>query len=417
VTALEKHIVFEASFAHEPLGPGVLDLFLEWKAAGRLGFMSLPGNRELLQQSLDLAASVADEVTTAVVDGIGGSALGLRALISACRPRGGRNLIVVDSPDPATLESVRRCADPSSTLLIVVTKSGSTAETMGVFLDLWKWFREAGVKPRIVAITDPEDGDLGRLAKDMGWPTLPVPRDVGGRYSVMSPVGIFPAALAGIDVEKFLGGAGEVLEDFEKEGLGSLSARMAACFLSRLGSHPIHVFFTYCDALFDTGMWFSQLWAESLGKNTDLSGRKVCVGQTPLACRGPADQHSLVQLFMEGPADKFVTVVTVEQSAAPLPGGFEKYPALAWLEGRTLQELRNAEARASSMALTERGLPVASLSLKGPPGEASAGMLMMSLEIATVLTGLALGINPLDQPGVERGKHLTFREMGRAGYR
>jgi len=418
MSSLDRHLDLGFSFDPAPLGGDTLSLFSDWRKAGKLGFLSLPGDSALLGQSLELAASVPPSVRTVIVDGIGGSALGLRALLSACPMRsGGRRTLVVDSPDEATLESVRSGEDPSSSLLVVVTKSGTTAETLAIFLDLWEWFSAGRAEPRVVAITDPESGDLRRLAEARGWPSLPVPRNVGGRYSVLSPVGIFPAALAGVDVEGLLLGAAEALADFDEGGAESLPARIAAGSLARFRSHPVAVFFTYCDALYDTGLWFAQLWAESLGKGKDLSGNPVCTGQTPLACRGPADQHSLVQLFMEGPADKFVTILSVEKDARPLPGGFGGYPAIEWLEGRSVQELRNAEAIATSQALRERGLPVAELHVRGLLDAAAMGRLLMAYEIATVLTGLALGVNPLDQPGVERGKQLTFREMGREGYR
>lgn len=416
---LEENMGFECRFPFDPLPESALELFRKWRDDGRLGFVSLPGDRGLLERTLELAGSIPREIETVIVDGIGGSALGLKAILSACGAplRGRRPVIVVDSPDAATLRRVQDSADPRTTMLVVITKSGSTAETAAVFLQLWRWFEESGVAPRVVAVTDPGSGDLRRLVEDRGWPSLPVPRQVGGRYSVLSPVGLFPAALAGLDAGGLLLGAREALEDFEARGAASLPCRMASAAFSRFASHPVHAFFTYCDSLYETGLWFAQLWAESLGKRLSLSGEEVFTGQTPLACRGPADQHSLVQLFMEGPADKYVTILTVTEEAPPLPGGFGAYPSFGWLEGRTVQELRNAEASATASALSERGLPVSRISLQGPPGEAAMGRLMMSLELATVLTGLALGVDPLDQPGVERGKQMTYREMGRAGYR
>jgi glucose-6-phosphate isomerase len=297
-----------------------------------------------------------------------------------------------------------------------MTKSGSTAETMAVFLDLWDWLDPACRDSRIIAVTDPAGGDLRRLAGDRGWPSLPVPPAVGGRYSVFSAVGLLPGAFAGWDLRALLGGAAEAAEDLGLHGASSLPGRLAACWLSGFRSHPVHVLFTYSDLLADTADWFAQLWAESLGKRLDTSGREVRTGQTPLACRGPADQHSLVQLFMEGPRDKFFTFLTVSEPSGPLSGGFSGYPSVEWLEGRSLDELRLAEARATEAALAETGAPTCSLSMSGRPDERRMGALLMTMEIATVLCGIALGIDPLDQPGVERGKHLTFRRMGRPGW-
>jgi glucose-6-phosphate isomerase len=407
---------FEASFEWDPLPSGVFDEFSRWVSAGRLGFINLPCDGAMLEASRTLAGRLAPLVDDVVVDGIGGSALGLRALLSACGG-GSRRVHIVDSPDVEVLQRIRSSCNPSRTLLCVITKSGTTAETLAAFLDLYGWLDPSVRDGHTVAVTDPEKGDLRRLASDRGWATLPVPRNVGGRYSVLSPVGVFPAAMAGLDVRALIEGAGIARADFLEGGPASFAGRLAACMLSRFHTHPVHVFFSYRDGLYDMGLWFAQLWAESLGKRMTVDGREVFTGQTPLACRGPADQHSLVQLFMEGPADKVFTFLEAPGTAARLPGGFDAYPSLAWLEGRTVEELRSAEAAATFEALTERGLPAARLVLEHGSSECACGMLFQALETATVLCGIALGIDPLDQPGVERGKTLTFKKMGRPGYK
>lgn len=407
---------FETGLDFRPLPRGVLQEFERWREAGRLGFMDLPGDGGLLEASLELAELLSPEIDTVVIDGIGGSALGPRALLSACGTKG-RRVFIADSPDPRTIEAVKRESDPRRTLLAVVTKSGATAETMAVLLDFYDWLPPDIRDSRTVAVTDPVKGDLRKAASDRGWHALPIPPSVGGRYSVLSPVGVFPAALAGLDCRELLRGAAAVSEDFLANGPSSLASRIAACYLEFFRSHPVHVFFAYADCLYDTALWFAQLWAESLGKRLDISGREIRTGQTPLPSRGPADQHSLVQLFMEGPPDKFFTFLSCEDGSDALPGGFEGYPSIEWLQGRTMEELRSAEARATAAALSERGLPVTALSREGTPCEAFCGEVFMALEIATVLCGLALGVDPLDQPGVERGKILTFKGMGRPGYR
>jgi glucose-6-phosphate isomerase len=378
--------------------------------------MQLPFQRELELMSLETASGLSGLVDDVVVDGIGGSALGLRCLLSALDPvREGARIHIADSPDPHTVDRIKASCDPSRTLLVVTTKSGSTAETMSIFLSFYEWLPAEIRDRRVVAVTDPESGDLRRRASGRGWPALPVPGPVGGRYSVLSPVGILPAAMSGLDTRALLDGAASIVEEFDRDGMESLPARMASCWLSFFRTHPVHVFFVYSDRLFDAGSWFSQLWAESLGKKVSPGGESI--GQTPLACRGPADQHSLVQLFMEGPEDKFFTFLETREASSALCGGFQGYPSLEWLEGRSLTELRSAEAFATASALDERGLPVCRLLIDGPPSARPLGKLFMSMEIATVLTGLALGIDPLDQPGVERGKYLTFKQMGRPGWK
>lgn len=408
---------YRTSFDFDPISENVLKDFASWMKAGKLGFMELPEAEMLLRETLELVSEIKETAERMIVCGIGGSSLGLRALLSAMN-RTGANVSVVDSPDSGILYDLLASCSPNSTSITVITKSGGTAETMAIFLSLYKWLSDsATANDRIIAITDPDKGDLRKLAQDKGWSTLPVPSSVGGRFSVLSPVGLFPAAYAGIDVRSILRGARDVISDFNINNADSVAARIAAGFLHNFRSRPVHVFFPYNDKLLDTALWFSQLWAESLGKKTDLSGNEVFTGQTPLACRGPADQHSLVQLFVEGPSDKTVTIlITPPDGSAPaIPGGFEDYPSMSYLQGRTLDELRLAEAEATGAALEETGIPVSYLEMQSLDAH-SLGELLMSIEIATVLTGLALNINPLDQPGVERGKVLTYTSMNRPGY-
>ncbi len=403
---------FSARYDFPGLPREAWDLFEEWRGQGRLGFLDLPGDRRLLQMSTEAAERWSARAGSMVVTGIGGSSLGLVTLLSAFGEPAGRRVEVVQNPDARTQRLVRDRLDPRNAVLTAVTKSGGTAETVAGFLGMYDWLRDDS---RVVAVTDPEKGDLRALAEDRGWDTLPVPGNVGGRFSVLSPVGMFPAAYAGIDVGAILKGAARVVDDFDRRGADSLAARMAAAFHARFSTHPIHVFFVYSDRLESLADWFAQLWAESLGKARKLDGSRAHVGQTPLACLGPSDQHSLVQLFMEGPADKTFTIVTAPEEGDPLPGGFDGSPSFEYLEGVTLEKLRSAEADSTADALSERGLPVAGLRLE-TAGPEEMGEIIMALEIATVLTGLALGVNPLDQPGVERGKVLTYRALGRPGY-
>ena len=411
---------FRTSYRFAPLPDRIIDSFIEWEKDGKLGFMKLPGDSELLSQTLRLADTAREYADRMIVCGIGGSSLGLRALLSAFSRILDKKetVIVADSPDSASIGEMTASMDPDRTAVTVITKSGSTAETLSVFLSLYGWIAESvNGEKGITVITDPERGDLRRLANERNWSSLPVPPSVGGRFSVLSPVGLFPAAFAEIDVRSLLQGARTVVADFRERGAASLAAAIAAGFLTNFSKYPVHAMFPYNDRLFDTALWFSQLWGESLGKKMDLSGRPTLTGQTPLACRGPADQHSLLQLFMEGPKDKTVTILTTQpdMNAPRIPAGFEGYPSLAYLSGITPDELRSAEASATGKALQENGIPVSYIEMK-KLDERTLGELIMSFEIATVLTGLALDINPLDQPGVERGKVLTYAALNRPGY-
>ena len=406
--------VFSSSFDHSMLPEEAIDLFHRFMDDGKLGFASLPSDGNLLECSVFAADKAAALGDTMIVCGIGGSALGLRAILGALGSPAGRSIHILESPDSRLIQDVMRKCDPSKTSLTVITKSGGTPETLSVFMELYPWLNDDS---RVFAVTDPEKGDLRRLALEKGWHSLPVPPSVGGRYSVLSPVGLFPAAFAGIDVERVLSGAHDVLADFLADGGNSLAARVSSAYLHCFHSRPVHVFMPYTDLLFDTALWFAQLWAESLGKARDLQGVPACTGQTPLACRGPADQHSLVQLFMEGPLDKVITIVGEEPvPASPvIPGTFAAYPSMSYIEGRSPDELRAAEEEATAGALAERGLPVCRLKIPRVSPETMGGLFML-YQLATVLTGFALFVNPLDQPGVERGKVLTFRAMGREGY-
>lgn len=413
-------LVFRTSYDYTPLPDRIISTFNEWEEGGKLGFMSLPADSELLGETLRLADTIGGFADRMIVCGIGGSSLGLRALLSAFPGVFDEKakVIVADSPDSGLIDEITKKMNPDRTSITVITKSGGTAETLSIFLSFYRWIAEsANGEKGITAITDPLKGDLRRLVLDRKWHSLPVPPSVGGRFSVLSPVGLFPAAFAGIDIKALLRGAGAVAADFREKGSASFAAEIAAGFLCNFSRYPIHTFFPYNDRLFDTALWFSQLWAESLGKKKNLSGDPILTGQTPLACRGPADQHSLVQLFMEGPGDKTVTILTTPpySNAPKLPGGFEDYPSLSYLEGTTTDELRTAEAGATGKALEENGIPVSYIEMKRFD-ERALGELLMSLEIATVLAGLALYINPLDQPGVERGKVLTYSALNRPGY-
>lgn len=408
--------LFHFSTDHDcsPVSFEALELFRQWRGEGHLGFLDLPLNSSLHDEASQLAAKYTACFDTLFVAGIGGSSLGLRAILSALGTDLPGKVVVVDSPDSLVIRRAVSGADPGRSAVAVVTKSGGTAETMSIFMELR---RLLGSSIRVIAITDPVRGELRKLCVEKQWDSLPVPPNVGGRFSVLSPVGLFPAGFAGVDTQGLLNGARNVLNDFDTMGERSLAGRMTGAFLASFKSHPIHVFMPYSNLLYDMALWFAQLWGESLGKAKSLSGAPVNTGQTPLACRGPADQHSLVQLFMEGPADKTATIVTegFAQVTEPVPGEFSHIPTMGYLEGRSPDELRTAEAEATAAALAERGLPVSRIHIPEISAEYT-GQLFMSLEIATVLCGLALGINPLDQPGVERGKILTYRAMKREGY-
>jgi len=390
------------------------------RAAGELGFLDLPDDPELPGRVEQVVQRWAADVDDVVILGIGGSALGAVVLREAlggvhwnafdAQAQGRPRLHVVDNPDPDTLGGLLADLDPARTAVNVISKSGSTAETMAAWLVVKAWLPE-GASDRILFTTDPERGTLRPLAEREGIATLSVPPNVGGRFSVLSAVGLVPAAVLGADLRAFLAGAAEMrdlclTEDFLANPAGILATLLHAAD-SDMG-RPIHVLMPYVDRLRPLALWFQQLWAESLGKE----GR----GPTPLPALGAVDQHAQVQLFMEGPHDKVVIFV----AAAPhrdieIPASEETPESIRYLEGHTLGGLLDAERRATTEALRTAGRPSATLELPAVDAHSLGGVIML-LGIATVLGGGLWGVNPLDQPGVEQGKIFTYGLMGREGF-
>jgi glucose-6-phosphate isomerase len=405
------------------------------RAAGGLGFFELPYERAVADRIRSFGEGLGQSFNNVVVLGIGGSALGATALQQALlRPHWNElddeardyfpRLYVLDNVDPSTIGPLLDRLDPATTLFNVVSKSGATAETMAQFLIVRERLRAAldddGYRGHLLFTTDPQRGVLRRIADQENIPTLPVPPAVGGRFSVLSAVGLLPAALVGIDITALLAGAAAMDERCRTGVLRDNPAAIFAAlqYVAHAECHaPVHVMMAYTDRLYGMADWFRQLWAESLGKTFDLAGNEVFRGPTPVKALGATDQHSQVQLYMEGPFDKTITFLTARQlpSDLAIPNSYPDVAELAYLGGRTLGELLDAERQATSAALTARGRM--NMTIELPRIDAHAiGELFMLLQIATVYAGAFYQVNPLDQPGVELGKQLTCGLLGRAGY-
>ncbi|TFG45883.1 MAG: glucose-6-phosphate isomerase [Gemmatimonadales bacterium] len=406
----------------------------ERREAGEYGFYGLARQENTVRQIAAFAEGLGQAHDHVLVLGIGGSALGARALLSALRPPAWNELddeareffprlTLLDNVDPTSVAAALRRIDPRRVLVNVISKSGGTAETLAQYLVVRKWLDDAlgGAASRhLVFTTDPERGALRELATSEGIATLEVPPDVGGRFSVLSPVGLLPAALVGIDIAALVAGAARAVATAEE---GDLLKNPAALFAAlhwaadtQLGAR-VHVVMPYSDRLRDVAEWFRQLWAESLGKRVDREGQVVHTGPTPVASVGATDQHSQVQLFMEGPFDKLITFVTVadpgEDVLIPVLEGMPE--EVACLGGRTLGELLQAEYEATSAALAQMGRMNSTIALSDLAAQ-SVGELLMFFQLATGYAGCWYGVNPFDQPGVELGKRLTFGALGRVGY-
>ena len=307
----------------------------------------------------------------------------------------------------------------------MIAKSGATAETVATFLIVWEWLeRTLGRKAssRVVAVTSPQKGDLATLSARQGYRTFPVPYNVGGRFSVLSAVGLVPAALIGLDIRKLLKGAAAMTGMAWDAGLDHnlpLRSALLHYLIWRLKGKNIQVAFPYSNRLWGMAFWFRQLWAESLGKARTRGGELVNVGQTPIAALGTTDQHSQVQLYMEGPNDKVFTFWAVREAGQGLQnpeGAKQGLEAFDYLCGRTLDELLEAERVSTAAALTENGRPNCTFTLDRVDEE-HLGAFLQLMEFQTAFMGELLDINAFDQEGVELGKKFTFGLMGQAGLR
>ncbi len=405
-------------------------------ADGTLGFPRLAADAALLAAMQAEGASCRGAIDDVVLLGIGGSALGPALLRDALRPPhwnaldaaardGWPRLHVLENVDPVTIHAVLGRLDLGRTRVIVTSKSGGTAETLAQYLVLRERvlaFGGADALRRVFRfVTDPARGALRAIAREDDIATFEVPPNVGGRFSVLSAVGLLPAACIGVDVAALLAGA-EAMR--ARAASPELARNPAALFAVLQWLHDtatgrrIHVLMPYVDALRNLGPWFVQLWAESLGKvRRAPDGTVQHVGPTPVPALGATDQHAQVQLFMEGPHDKTVTFLAMARPAVdvPIPALHPDHADLAYLGGHTIFELLDAERRATAGALASRGRPNGTLVL--PTVDAwHVGELLMLFEYATAYAGALYGIDAFDQPGVELGKRFTFGIFGRPGF-
>jgi len=406
------------------------------RSAGKIGFLDLPYADETVARVEEYVQANRDRYENFVVLGIGGSALGATALHTALNhpfhnllspaERGGPRFFVLDHIDPVVLGSLLDVIDPAKTLFNVITKSGETAETVAQFLTVYDLVvRHLGRSARdhVVATTEARKesavNDLRSIVEREKLDSFEVPPNVGGRFSVLSAVGLFPAAMTGIDIRELLRGAA-CMEDRTRSGDLWNNPAYAAAALQRIlderGKH-ISVMMPYSSQLRDVADWFRQLWAESLGKALDVDGETVHRGPTPVKALGVTDQHSQLQLYVEGPFDKVVTFVALDafDGTVVMPPAFEDLPHVGYLGGRTMNELMEAERLATQTVLTDLRRPNATIGL--PRLDAfSVGQLLFMLEVQTAMAGKLLRVNPFDQPGVQEGKRRTFALMGMKGY-
>ena len=392
------------------------------RAKDILGFYELP------DQDISPIVNFVDEhcaaFDTMVVLGIGGSALGNKALYSALRTERQlkKKLFVYDNVDPVFLQEILSEINLDTTIFNVVTKSGTTAETMAGYMivaDMLKKRYPNDYAKRLVITTDRVKGFLRKVIQAEGYPAFVVPDNVGGRFSVLTDVGLLSSAFVGIDISALLAGAKAMKERCESMNIWENPAYLNGLLhylLYREGKN-ISVMMPYSNSLYDFADWYRQLWAESLGKRYDRQGREIYVGQTPVKALGTTDQHSQVQLYAEGPNDKVFTFLTVENfhHDFEIPNLHPDREEVAYLGNKKLSTLLNTERLATEIALSKAGRPNANIVFPRLD-EHSLGEFIMLYEVQTVFSGKLLNIDPLDQPGVEAGKIATYAMMGKAGF-
>ena len=398
------------------------------KRVGMLGFMELPYKTAEAVEMKKLAAGLKKKFDNFVVLGIGGSALGNICLQNSLNhlyynylpkdKRGGYlRIFVLDNVDADLVTGLMDIIDVKKTLFNVITKSGTTSETMSQYFIFRKELEKRlgkNYRRNIIATTDAEKGYLRELVKKEKYLSLVVPKNVGGRFSVLSPVGLLSAAFGGIDIEKLLAGAQYMDKLCGTKVMTKNPAMMYAViqFLMYGKGKNISVMMPYAQHLKDFADWYAQLWAESLGKAVDINGKRVNVGPTPVKTLGATDQHSQVQLYMEGPLDKVITILSVKNLEHKL-----MIPAYDghFLGGQTMNKLLLNEEKATALALAQNNRPNLTITLP-VVDEFTMGQLIYLMELATAYMGELMEINAFDQPGVELGKVLTYALMGRKGY-
>lgn len=398
-----------------------------------LQWMNLGYSEETVWYVKEFASMVKGRFDNILVLGIGGSALGGIAVTEALlKPywnlltKEQRNnypkIFFLDNIDPDSIIGLLQILDLKKTLVNVITKSGSTAETMSQYMiikDLMEKELGDDYRKNIVATTDRRVGVLRQLADQEGYKTFVIPDDVGGRFSVFSAVGLLPFALVGLDIDKIMSGIKDMdlaLKNTDiYENIAAQGALINYLMDTKKGKN-ISVMMPYSSRLKYVSDWFVQLWAESLGKEVNKNGEKVNAGPTPLKALGATDQHSQIQLYNEGPNNKLITFIRVDNfdNTLEIPEIFE-YTGIGYLGGKTVNNLINAEADSTRVALADYNRPTMTISIDRVD-EYNVAQLLYMLEIQTAIAGELYNIDTFNQPGVEQAKNYTYALMGRAGY-
>ncbi len=381
------------------------------RSEATLELLAVPGWHDDLRAAEPVAAKFRENSSDIVLFGIGGSSLGARAL-AALRPHDakGPRFSVIDNPDPFSFTDALARVDLKTTRFVAVSKSGTTAETLLQTLAAADAIEKAGggkwLKDHFVIVTEPKPSALRAFAEQIGAPILDHPLGVGGRYAVLTIVGMFPALLMGLDAKALREGAAAVLENALSGGASGPSAGAALHFaLAKSGRLRETVLWPYADRLDIFGAWWRQLWAESLGKDGQ--------GSMPISALGPVDQHSQLQLYLDGPGGALFTILTTDTKGAGPTAPRERAEALglSYLAGKSMGDLVDAEARATAETLFKRGRPVRRIHVP-KIDERALGGLFMHFMLETIVMARLMGVDAFNQPAVEEGKILARKYLG-----
>lgn len=373
--------------------------------------LTLTGQNEDLAEIADAAARLSATCDVVAIIGVGGSSLGAEAL-TALATQPAVDLRFLDNPDPESLARFKASVDLTRTGAVVVSKSGGTAETLIMAMTIVPALAAVrdgdAMADYVVAIAEPGDNPLRRLADHWNIPVLDHDPEIGGRYSVFSAVGLLPAALAGLDIEAVRAGAADAIDlnTRSEDGHGAPAVQGAAVSIELLRTRGARttVLMPYADAMWPFARWYRQLWAESLGKN----GR----GTTPIDALGAVDQHSQLQLYLDGPDDKMFTIVTQNLAGRGdrVPPELAALAGVDYLAGHTTGDLMGAEQEATIDSLLDHNRPVRRMGVSRVD-EAALGALMAHFMLETVMAAFILGVDAFDQPAVEDGKAQARRRL------
>ena len=403
------------------------------KPGQKLQWMNLGYNEETIWYVKEFAAMVENRFENVLILGMGGSALGGKAVCEALLPpywnflsKEERNnyprIFFLDNIDPDQMNAILNLLDLKKTLVNIITKSGSTAEVMAQYMIIKdRMEKELGddYRKNVIATTDKNVGILKQLSDQEGYKTFYIPDDVEGRFSVFSAVGLLPFALVGIDIEEITQGVKDMdlaLKNTDIHyNIAAQNALIHYLMYQKKGKN-ISVIMPYSNRLRYIADWYCQLWAESLGKERDKNNNVVNVGQTPVKALGVTDQHSQIQLYNEGPNDKLINILRVKEfdTTLEIPNIFE-YTGISYLGGKTINKLFNAEADSTMASLIDYKRPNVTITIpKITPYY--LGQLLYMFEIQTAITGALYNIDTFNQPGVEQSKNYTYALMDRVGY-